>query len=186
MENNDTIYPEETEADTTRVVVPISPVVVARAIRDAEEYHQAIQEARNERPQEVQYVNGFLFSPDYSQVVLIEKQKPEWQAGKLNGVGGKIEPGEAPEQAMRREFFEETGLDVPAWQLFCKLNWRGGCVHFFRAIGDVNRTYTVEKEIIRKVPVEHLSVFKIIPNLLWLVPMAIDQSVSVATLEYLS
>jgi 8-oxo-dGTP pyrophosphatase MutT (NUDIX family) len=30
------------------------------------------------------------------EVLLIEKQKPAWQRGKLNGVGGKIEPGENP------------------------------------------------------------------------------------------
>ncbi len=36
------------------------------------------------------YVVGFMFTEDEKQVVLIEKKRPEWQAGKLNGVGGKI------------------------------------------------------------------------------------------------
>jgi len=43
------------------------------------------------------YVAGFMFSPDLENVVLIEKQKPEWQKGKYNAVGGKIEDGETPQ-----------------------------------------------------------------------------------------
>ncbi len=39
-------------------------------------------------------VAGFLFDESRERVVLIKKQKPEWQSGRLNGVGGKIEPGE--------------------------------------------------------------------------------------------
>jgi len=45
-------------------------------------------------------------------VLLAIKDKPEWQRGKLNLVGGKIEPGESPSQAAIREVKEETGLDV--------------------------------------------------------------------------
>ena len=33
-----------------------------------------------------QYVVGFLFADHDQQVVLIRKLRPEWQAGKLNGV----------------------------------------------------------------------------------------------------
>lgn len=58
------------------------------------------------------YVLGFAFDyecPDLS-VLLIRKAKPAWQKGKLNGVGGKIEPGEKPLVAMVREFFEETTI----------------------------------------------------------------------------
>ena len=41
-------------------------------------------------------------------VVLTHKNRPAWQAGKLNGVGGKIELLESPVAAMVREF--ELGL----------------------------------------------------------------------------
>jgi len=139
-----------------------------------------------EAPIATQYVVGFFFSVDYQHVVLIEKLKPAWQKGKLNGVGGKIEPGETPEQAMQREFREEAGLDVVTWRKFCVLKWRGGEVHFFTATGDVYRVYSATEEIIRRIKVEHLEVFQIIPNLRWLVPMAADGNIGMATVEDIS
>jgi 8-oxo-dGTP diphosphatase len=59
------------------------------------------------------YVVGFLFSPDLSKVVLIKKNRPDWQKGLLNGVGGKIEDNESSGHAMSREFFEEAGVFIP-------------------------------------------------------------------------
>lgn len=43
-------------------------------------------------------------------VLLIEKKRPDWQKGRLNLVGGKIESGETPEQAAERELYEEAGM----------------------------------------------------------------------------
>lgn len=57
------------------------------------------------------YCLGFAFD-DVGRVVLIRKNKPEWQAGRWNGVGGLIESGETPQVAMAREFEEETGVKV--------------------------------------------------------------------------
>ena len=61
---------------------------------------------------EREWVVGFLMDSDAEQVILIRKNRPEWQAGKLNGVGGKVEPGELIGGAMYREFREETGVIV--------------------------------------------------------------------------
>lgn len=60
----------------------------------------------------VNYVLGFMFNYDETHVVLIKKNKPSFMAGLLNGLGGKIETGEAPYDAMVREFNEEAGLKV--------------------------------------------------------------------------
>lgn len=56
-------------------------------------------------------------------VVLIEKTKPEWQKGKYNFVGGKIEEGESPVECMVREFFEETGVQtqISDWKYLGKM-----------------------------------------------------------------
>jgi 8-oxo-dGTP pyrophosphatase MutT (NUDIX family) len=63
----------------------------------------------------VYYVLGFGFYDDH--LVMIQKDHPADQAGKINGVGGKVKQGENAWQAMSREFMEETGVDLPpsAW-----------------------------------------------------------------------
>src|SRR5882672_6344756 len=67
------------------------------------------------------YVLGFLFDALGNYVALIRKDHPAQQQGKLNGIGGKIKPDETPTQAMRREFAEETNLDVLGWYWFGQL-----------------------------------------------------------------
>ena len=47
---------------------------------------------------------------DEFKILLIEKNRPEWQAGRINFPGGSIEEGETPEQAAVRELKEESGL----------------------------------------------------------------------------
>lgn len=120
------------------------------------------------------YVCGFLFSPDRSRVLLIRKRRPDWQKGKLNGVGGKIERGERPAQAMRREFIEEAGLDIDTWHEVVVLtgsDWRG---HFFRAFGDIiDAARTLTDEHLEIHPVAKLPP-DTIPNLRWLVPLLLD------------
>lgn len=76
------------------------------------------------------YVVGFAGSISLSTVALIQKTRPKWQEGKWNGIGGKIEPGEAPLAAMRREWNEETLLKLDpfvSWIHFATI--RGGSYH---------------------------------------------------------
>jgi len=40
------------------------------------------------------------------------KKQNDMHQGKWNGLGGKIEPGETPEECVRREVFEEAGLEL--------------------------------------------------------------------------
>lgn len=63
-------------------------------------------------------VLGLVFSEDLENVVLLRKNRPDFLAGKLNGVGGHIEGGESHRSAMEREFKEETGVRIiPHWEL---------------------------------------------------------------------
>lgn len=57
------------------------------------------------------YVVGFAYTDD-GRCLLLRKNRPKWQEGLLNGIGGKIEDGESPEEAMGRESMEEVGLDL--------------------------------------------------------------------------
>jgi len=119
------------------------------------------------------YVAGFMFSHDLRQVALIEKQKPTWQKGKLNGIGGKIEEGESAFEAMVREFKEETGYTEKNWIPFCILTGSWGSVHFFTVQSTgIHHLETMEREKIIVGPVSTLYVKNRIPNLEWLVPMA--------------
>ena len=43
-------------------------------------------------------------------VLIVKKDRPEWQKGRYNLPGGKIEEGEFPEEAAIRELEEEAGL----------------------------------------------------------------------------
>lgn len=82
------------------------------------------------------YVCGFAFEPD-RRVWLIQKNRPEWQKGKLNGVGGKIEFNETAVAAMAREFQEEAGVAIPLqrWKQFHYEKWRNGNSVAFFCVG---------------------------------------------------
>jgi 8-oxo-dGTP diphosphatase len=47
------------------------------------------------------------------------KKAQDMHLGKWNGLGGKLEPGESPEDCARREIQEESGLEVT------ELIWKG-------------------------------------------------------------
>ncbi len=106
-----------------------------------------------------QFVTGFLFNSALNQVVLIKKNKPKWMAGKLNGVGGKIEEGESPIEAMQREFLEEAGATVIFWNPFAVLTNKNNdhTIHYFVSVSsqlmltDVVETMTPEEIVIRDV-----------------------------------
>lgn len=44
------------------------------------------------------------------------KKKTDINKGKWIGVGGKFEEGESPDECLRREVFEETGLTLTDWR----------------------------------------------------------------------
>jgi 8-oxo-dGTP diphosphatase len=122
-----------------------------------------------------EYVVGFMFDHIGEAVLLIRKNRPTWQAGKLNGIGGRIEAGETPDQAMCREFFEETGIEHQAWRRFCTLrDDRGWLVHFFYAVGDVLKAKSLTDEKLACCALALLHKSEALPNLQWLIPMALS------------
>jgi 8-oxo-dGTP diphosphatase len=130
-----------------------------------------------------EYVLGFLFNDDDTGCVVIRKQKPEWQKGLLNGVGGKIKPGEFPMAAMVREFGEEAGVDTGdltfGWRKFCILSGERFAVHCFAAHSSdalaAARTQTDESIEIVNTSSLRLRLCDCVPNLRWLIPMAIGE-----------
>lgn len=134
----------------------------------------------------MEYVAGFLFSGDRGRVALVEKIKPDWQRGRLNGIGGKIEPEDAsPLAAMIRELEEETGLRVHEWDMFCELRHRGNLTHFFRSFaeGSIEHVTGMEAERIGAYPVPEVVESNVMPNLRWLIPLALDDAAK-ASVDY--
>ncbi len=85
-----------------------------------------------------QYALGFLFTPDGKQVVLVRKKRPANLAGKLNGIGGQLGPGESPRAGVGREFFEATGVSIPSqdWRPVARLWGKGYEIAGFCAFSD--------------------------------------------------
>ncbi|WP_432263407.1 NUDIX domain-containing protein [Cupriavidus sp. TMH.W2] len=127
----------------------------------------------------VHYVLGLAFDRRRKLVVLIRKARPEWQAGMLNGVGGKVKVGESPEQAMIREFDEETGvITLPGdWQPFARLHGAYFDMTVFRLESDVVvgqvRTMTDEEIVVSALDLNVLREAGV-SNLSWLVGCALD------------
>ena len=129
-------------------------------------------------PIQTRYVRGFLFSPDRSHVVLVRKNRPTWQAGLLNGLGGKVEAAEAAGRAMAREFYEESGVLIPvsSWNEFAVLEGPDFDVTFFRAFDDAwSRCRTMETEEVGALPVKMLGSMNTVPNLGFLIPLALNE-----------
>lgn len=125
---------------------------------------------------DTKYVAGFLFSDDLETVALIRKNRPKWQAGLLNGIGGHIEDNDrSPLHAMQREFHEETGSYIEDWKHYARISEEGQfTVDFFFATGDLGKLRTMTDESVVVIDVNRLETHQTIENLPWLIPLAID------------
>ena len=117
------------------------------------------------------YVLGFCFDVPGDSVLLIEKNRPDWQKGNWNGVGGHIEDGETPIDAMRREFKEETGLTLRMWDHTVVYTCPGGTVYVFRGFhSSIEDAKTMTDEKVGMWPVDALPP-RHMSNLDWLIPL---------------
>jgi 8-oxo-dGTP pyrophosphatase MutT (NUDIX family) len=136
-----------------------------------------------------EYAVGFLHN-DHD-VALIRKNRPQWQAGFLNGIGGKIEPGETPHDAMVRECKEEAGRFIGPWDHFLTLEGTTARVFCF-AIYDEQNDHIYKLETQEDEPIEVWAMNSLntgwirntleggvretidsttVPNLQWIIPL---------------
>ena len=130
------------------------------------------------------YVAGFMFSSDKSEVLLVEKMSPEWQRGLLNGIGGKIEGGETPLEAIIREFAEETGVETTTadWtEVVYYIRQNVYEVHFYKTFTDqIYSAVIKEKEVITKFKSDNLPL-NVVSNLNWLIPLCLDDDINLTS-----
>jgi 8-oxo-dGTP pyrophosphatase MutT (NUDIX family) len=106
----------------------------------------------------ITYVLGFIFTP--GGFYLIHKNRgPADVRGRWNGLGGKVEPHEAPNAAMAREAMEEGGIGAGSldWLCFGKMGFSDpaeryawSCWMFAAEIEDMDEpqpTTTTDEEV---------------------------------------
>lgn len=132
------------------------------------------------------YVCGFAYNGD--DVLLIRKNRPDWQEGKLNGIGGHVD-SESASDAMIREFHEEAGvlLDLDQLTLCVRLMVEEpkAIVTFFRLELTDKQCFKIKSMTDERVQWIHVfnlynTPYSIIPNLRWLIPLCRDVDVDVA------
>lgn len=122
------------------------------------------------------YVLALLFTPDRRRVVLMRKTRPEWQAGRVNAPGGKLQPGESAAAAASREVLEEAGVLVPEHDWRETLVWRDPVyrMHVLAASHPAaDRARSAEDQEVFLAAVRDLPE-ECIENLRWLIPLALD------------
>lgn len=132
------------------------------------------------------YVVGFAttYMNDEFRILLIRKNRPEWQKGRLNGVGGKIESIETPLEAMIREFSEETSTRLMVWQERLILSGLDFRVHFFVSFITNDVMFSIRPRTDENLEIVTLSSindkrsdsrqYDVIDNLNWIIPICLD------------
>lgn len=124
------------------------------------------------------YVLGFAFFED--KVALIFKTHgPAPVIGKLNGIGGHMEAGESPAEAMSREFDEECGVSIAPnrWVRRGTMQITGydAIVHLFSYRSPIHFTLRqMTDERVSWQPIKDIPAINTVSNLRWLVPFAYD------------
>lgn len=133
------------------------------------------------------HVVGLAFCPHLREVVLVEKRHPRWGTSHLAGPGGKVGGGETLVRAMVRVFAKETGI------LTCEGEWsrfaiiedgEGKLLHFFYLVfvGCMPSSIIAPGEDMLVTSVAPCS--RWVPNLRWLVPMALNCARGEGGVEY--
>ena len=109
-------------------------------------------------------------------ILLVEKDRPEWQKGRFNLVGGHVEQGEGIAEAAVREFAEETGMGILGKpEQVGTIEGTNCVVHIFQVIVGDNQKITPRPQETEKVSWKYWDEIKndskLIPNLKVVIPL---------------
>ena len=90
------------------------------------------------------------------------KKENDLNRDKWIGIGGKFEENESPEDCLRREVFEETGLTLTDWRYcgivtFLSDRWEGEYMHLFHATGFTGTLTDCDEGTLEWVPKERFA-----------------------------
>lgn len=127
------------------------------------------------------YTVGFIFNKSLEKVLLIHKLRPEWQNGKINGIGGKFEDGEESLDCIVREIKEETGIRTnKQYWVYAGSNtapdWKVD-FYAYHFNGEESEAQSMTDETVEWFNLSQLPA-NLIPNLHWLIPLAKNKLVS--------
>ena len=127
---------------------------------------------------EQRYTVGFIFDKTLTKVLLVHKERPEWQKGRVNGIGGKYEAGESAEDCISRETFEEAKLEIPpeSWVYIGAMHQQIGDVGILttKYEGNPEDAVTNDHEVVEWFLIDKLPE-NTISNVRWLIPLCLDK-----------
>lgn len=109
---------------------------------------------------------------------MIQKDHPDFMAGKLNGLGGLIQKGETALEAMIREFKEESGLLITDWTMFKVITGENPdgeeyCIFCYQACSeDCYKAQTTTDELVWVISTNDLRRQKLVAPCAELIPLA--------------
>lgn len=124
----------------------------------------------------MEYVVGFAFDLTQENLMMIRKNRPDWMAGRLNGIGGKIEIGETPIQAMIRECQEEADITIENWESIHTISFENGdkLYAFVTQNNKIENAITKTDEVIVIVPTEAITQFDLVNGTMELIQTALN------------
>ncbi|HYC34367.1 MAG TPA: NUDIX domain-containing protein [Candidatus Paceibacterota bacterium] len=124
------------------------------------------------------YTLAFIFNSILDKVLLMHKSRPASLAGKVNGLGGKLEGDEDLYECIMREVKEESDLDTKKdkWIYVGEKyapNWHVATFCYVYE-GDMSDAKSMEDQPVEWFDVRNLPE-NVMSNLTWIIPLCLDK-----------
>lgn len=132
-------------------------------------------------------VVGFLIDEN-NDVLMIQKNRPEWQAGFFNGIGGHVEDGESAKDAMTREMMEEANVKFEDWELMLTLEGTDYFLYVYVGFAhdkiNLLEWKSMTDEPVSLVPYFDMDKYPVLPSAAWMIKMINDQNARNLKIKY--
>ncbi len=106
------------------------------------------------------YTVGFVINKSHKLVLLINKNRPAWQKGALNGLGGRLQESETPNEGIARSVNREANIETNAeqWRKIGSIENDGDVIYFLTTVydGETADATTMTDEQIEWFPLKNL------------------------------